>query len=155
MPSRFAAFAPSTDVTCAFRTLGANFCHAAPAVGEDVYLEAQSFDNATPAANSNFVVLSPDEGSVKRALRYQKKLNVNMAIVDKRRVSATQVESANLIGASLEGKVALIFDDIGFRFEENKRNLAAMQGQRHNSSDWATAHNNDGCLFHVHLTCGC
>jgi ribose-phosphate pyrophosphokinase len=58
------------------------------------------------------VVLSPDEGSVKRALRYQKKLNVNMAIVDKRRVSASQVEPANLIGASLEGKVAFIFDDM-------------------------------------------
>ena len=58
------------------------------------------------------IVLSPDEGSVKRVLRYQKKLNVNMAIVDKRRISADQVESANLIGASLEGKIALIFDDM-------------------------------------------
>ncbi len=60
----------------------------------------------------DLVVLSPDEGSVKRSLRYQKKLNVNMAIVDKRRVSAEKVEPANLIGASLEGKVALIFDDM-------------------------------------------
>ena len=60
----------------------------------------------------DLVVLSPDEGSVKRALRYQKKLNVNMAIVDKRRISADKVENANLIGASLEGKVALIFDDM-------------------------------------------
>ncbi|MBI2803425.1 MAG: ribose-phosphate pyrophosphokinase [Planctomycetes bacterium] len=58
------------------------------------------------------IVLSPDEGSVKRALRYQKKLDVNMAIVDKRRVSADKVEIANLIGASLEGKIALIFDDM-------------------------------------------
>ncbi len=61
---------------------------------------------------NEMVVLSPDEGSVKRALRYQKKLNVNMAIVDKRRVSAEKVENANLIGASLEGKIALIFDDM-------------------------------------------
>lgn len=61
---------------------------------------------------SEMVVLSPDEGSVKRALRYQKKLNVNMAIVDKRRINAAQVEHANLIGASLEGKTALIFDDM-------------------------------------------
>ncbi len=58
------------------------------------------------------VVLSPDEGSVKRALRYQKKLNVDMAIVDKRRVSPDRVENAGLIGASLEGKIALIFDDM-------------------------------------------
>jgi len=60
----------------------------------------------------DLVVLSPDEGSVKRVLRYQKKLNVNMAIVDKRRASADRVEAANLIGASLENKVALIFDDM-------------------------------------------
>lgn len=60
----------------------------------------------------DLVVLSPDEGSVKRVLRYQKKLNVNMAIVDKRRISATQIESANLIGASMDGKIALIFDDM-------------------------------------------
>jgi ribose-phosphate pyrophosphokinase len=60
----------------------------------------------------DLVVLSPDEGSVKRALRYQKKLDVNMAIVDKRRISSDRVENANLIGASLEGKIALIFDDM-------------------------------------------
>ena len=60
----------------------------------------------------DLIVLSPDEGSVKRVLRYQKNLNVNMAIVDKRRISAEQVENANLIGASLEGKIALIFDDM-------------------------------------------
>src|SRR5262249_37683273 len=59
-----------------------------------------------------FVVLSPDEGSVKRALRYQKKLGGAMAIVDKRRVSATEVKQANIIGASLDGKVAVIFDDM-------------------------------------------
>src|SRR5438132_13766391 len=54
----------------------------------------------------DFVVLSPDEGSVKRALRYQKKLGGAITIVDKRRVSATQVESANIIGAPLKGKTA-------------------------------------------------
>jgi ribose-phosphate pyrophosphokinase len=63
-------------------------------------------------ATRDIVVLSPDEGSVKRALRYQKKLDVDMAIVDKRRVSDEAVEAANLIGASLEGKIALIFDDM-------------------------------------------
>src|ERR1700742_117730 len=47
---------------------------------------------------------------------------------------------------------ALIFDDIRFRIEQNKWNLAAMQRQRHNSSDGTAADNNDGRLFHVHLT---
>src|SRR5438046_4800877 len=52
----------------------------------------------------DFVVLSPDEGSIKRALMHQKKLGgVAIAIVDKRRSSATETKQANLIGSSLEG----------------------------------------------------
>ncbi len=60
----------------------------------------------------DFVVLSPDEGSIKRALVHQKKLGGAIAIVDKRRSSATETQAANLIGASLDGKVAVIFDDM-------------------------------------------
>jgi ribose-phosphate pyrophosphokinase len=60
----------------------------------------------------DFVVLSPDEGSIKRALHYQKRLGGAIAIIDKRRSSATETKSANLIGASLDGKVAVIFDDM-------------------------------------------
>jgi ribose-phosphate pyrophosphokinase len=60
----------------------------------------------------DFVVLSPDEGAVKRALRFQMKLGGTIAIVDKRRVSATEVKQANIIGGSLQGKVAVIFDDM-------------------------------------------
>src|SRR5207245_6765415 len=60
----------------------------------------------------DFVVLCPDEGSIKRALVHQKKLGGAIAIVDKRRSSATETQQANLIGASLEGKVAVIFDDM-------------------------------------------
>jgi ribose-phosphate pyrophosphokinase len=60
----------------------------------------------------DLVVLSPDEGSIKRALVFQKKLGGAIAIVDKRRSSATETKQANLIGASLEGKTAIIFDDM-------------------------------------------
>jgi ribose-phosphate pyrophosphokinase len=60
----------------------------------------------------DFVVLSPDEGSIKKALMFQKKLGGAIAIVDKRRSSATETKQANLIGASLEGKVAFICDDM-------------------------------------------
>src|SRR6202171_589870 len=60
----------------------------------------------------DLVVLSPDEGSIKKALMYQKKLGGAIAIVDKRRSSATETKQANLIGASLDGKVAVIFDDL-------------------------------------------
>ena len=60
----------------------------------------------------DFVVLSPDEGSIKKSLLYQKKLGGAIAIVDKRRASAVDTSQANLIGSSLEGKVAVIFDDM-------------------------------------------
>lgn len=61
---------------------------------------------------SDLVVLSPDEGSIKKALMHQKKLGGSIAIVDKRRASATETKQANLIGSALEGKVAIIFDDM-------------------------------------------
>jgi ribose-phosphate pyrophosphokinase len=60
----------------------------------------------------DLVVLSPDEGSIKKSLLYQKKLGGSLAIVDKRRTSATETKQANVIGAQLEGKVAVIFDDM-------------------------------------------
>jgi ribose-phosphate pyrophosphokinase len=78
--------------------------------------------NAAPVINDyirglsiparDFVVLSPDEGSIKRALMHQHKLGGAIAVVDKRRSSATETKQANLIGSSLEGKVAVIFDDM-------------------------------------------
>ena len=43
---------------------------------------------------------------------YQKKLGGAIAVVDKRRSSATETKQANLIGASLEGKIVVIFDDM-------------------------------------------
>lgn len=78
--------------------------HAAPVLND--YIRSLQI----PA--KDFVVLSPDEGSIKRALVHQKKLGGAIAIVDKRRSSATETQSANLIGSTLEGKVAVMFDDM-------------------------------------------
>ncbi len=58
------------------------------------------------------VFVSPDEGRVKMTLHYQKRLGGELAIVDKRRSSATKTEQAGIIGASLQGKIALMFDDM-------------------------------------------
>jgi len=63
-------------------------------------------------APEEIVIVSPDEGRVKQALQHQKKIGGGLAIVDKRRASATETKQANLIGASLQGKVALMFDDM-------------------------------------------
>src|SRR5579864_3751025 len=61
---------------------------------------------------SDFVVLSPDEGSIKKSLLFQQKLGGSLSIVDKRRASATVTKQEHLIGEPLEGKVAFIFDDM-------------------------------------------
>jgi ribose-phosphate pyrophosphokinase len=58
------------------------------------------------------VVLSPDEGSIKRSLTHVRELGGSLAIVDKRRSSATETEQANLIGGPIEGRTVLIFDDM-------------------------------------------
>jgi ribose-phosphate pyrophosphokinase len=62
--------------------------------------------------NGDFVVVSPDEGAIKRVLRHAAQLNAQLAIVDKRRIGGSTTRQANLIGAPIEGKVALIFDDM-------------------------------------------
>ena len=58
------------------------------------------------------VVVSPDEGSIKRSLRHVENLGGTLAIVDKRRSSAMETQQANLIGGPIRGKIALIFDDM-------------------------------------------
>lgn len=78
--------------------------HAAPVIND--YIRSLNI------APLDFVVLSPDEGSIKRALGHQKKLGGAIAIVDKRRSSATETKQANLIGSTLEGKTAVMFDDM-------------------------------------------
>lgn len=60
---------------------------------------------------NDIVVVSPDEGSIKRALRHVADLGAPLVIVDKRR-SGADTRQANLIGDSVKGKVALIFDDM-------------------------------------------
>lgn len=77
---------------------------------------------AAPVLNGHFqkmglesddiVIVSPDEGSIKRALRHEKRLGGSLAIVDKRRSSAEKTSQANIIGGPIEGRVALMFDDM-------------------------------------------
>jgi ribose-phosphate pyrophosphokinase len=58
------------------------------------------------------VVVSPDQGSIKRALGHVKRLGGRLAIVDKRRKDANETRPANIIGESVEGRVAIMFDDM-------------------------------------------
>jgi len=58
------------------------------------------------------VILSPDEGSIKKALDFRKRVGGKIAIVDKRRTSATEVTHQHLMGENLDGKTVVIFDDM-------------------------------------------
>ena len=57
------------------------------------------------------VVVSPDTGSVHRTRRFANRLEVPLAIVDKRRPKANVSEVMNLIG-EVKGRHAVIFDDL-------------------------------------------
>jgi ribose-phosphate pyrophosphokinase len=63
-------------------------------------------------AKGDVVIVSPDEGSIKRALVHKERLGGRLAIVDKRRSTAEQTRQENIIGSPVEGKVALMFDDM-------------------------------------------
>jgi ribose-phosphate pyrophosphokinase len=58
------------------------------------------------------VVLSTDEGNVKKAVQYQKRLGGQIAVVDKRRASAEETKAEHLIGAPVMNKTVVIFDDM-------------------------------------------
>ncbi len=61
--------------------------------------------------SDDFVVISPDVGSVARARQLASKLNAPLAIVDKRRPKANVMEVMNIIG-DVEGKTCLMIDDM-------------------------------------------
>lgn len=63
-------------------------------------------------AEEEIVIVSPDEGSIKRALGHANRIGGSVAIIDKRRTSATKTVQENVIGGPVEGKIVLMFDDM-------------------------------------------
>ena len=61
--------------------------------------------------DDDFMIISPDVGSVARARAVATKLNCPMAIIDKRRPKANQLEVMNIIG-DVKGKKCLMVDDM-------------------------------------------
>lgn len=59
----------------------------------------------------DMVVISPDLGSVNRARKFAEKLDLPLAIIDKRRPKANVSEVMNIIG-DVRGKKAIIIDDL-------------------------------------------
>jgi ribose-phosphate pyrophosphokinase len=64
-------------------------------------------DKVTP----NTVIVSPDHGGVNRARRVAEKLNLPLAIIDKRRTAPNVAEVMNIVG-DVNGKDCLMVDDM-------------------------------------------
>ena len=62
-------------------------------------------------SNKNLICVAPDVGGVERARALGKKLNVGLAIVDKRRPAPGKSQVMNIIG-NVKGKNCLLVDDI-------------------------------------------
>ena len=75
--------------------------YAAPVLLADV--AQRKFDNA--------IVVSPDVGGVVRARALAKRLNTDLAIIDKRRPKANVSEVMNIIG-EVKGRSCIIMDDM-------------------------------------------
>jgi ribose-phosphate pyrophosphokinase len=60
---------------------------------------------------SNLITVSPDAGGVERVRFYAKKLNADLALIDKRRTGPNVAEAMNVIG-DVNGKDCIIFDDM-------------------------------------------
>ncbi|MBA3028892.1 MAG: ribose-phosphate pyrophosphokinase [Proteobacteria bacterium] len=60
---------------------------------------------------SQLVIVSPDAGGVERARAFAKRLNADLAIVDKRRDAPNQAKAMAVIG-DVAGKIAIILDDM-------------------------------------------
>ncbi len=77
--------------------------YAAPVFALDIRHNMEDLDSVT--------VVSPDVGGVLRARDLAKRIGAGLAIVDKRRVKAGEVESMTVIG-EVEGRTCVILDDI-------------------------------------------
>ena len=61
--------------------------------------------------SQNMIIVSPDAGGTERARAYAKRLDCELAVIDKRRTGPNKSEVMNLIG-DVAGKNALLVDDI-------------------------------------------
>ena len=78
---------------------------------DHLYAAPVMYDYLRKKKLENLVVVSPDVGGLKMAHAYSQVLEASLAIVAKRRKSATEVESMAVIG-DIRGKNVLLVDDL-------------------------------------------
>ena len=78
---------------------------------DNVYGSPVLTDDIERQSYANLTVVSPDVGGVVRARAVAKQLNVDLAIIDKRRPTANEAQVMHIIG-DVKGRSCLIVDDM-------------------------------------------
>ena len=78
---------------------------------DNVYGSPLLIDDIERQNYENLLVVSPDIGGVVRARAVAKQLNVDLAIIDKRRPQANEAQVMHIIG-EVQGRTCLIVDDM-------------------------------------------
>ncbi|MFM1944546.1 MAG: Ribose-phosphate pyrophosphokinae [Verrucomicrobiota bacterium] len=78
---------------------------------DHLYAAPVMYDYLKQKQLKDLVVVSPDVGGIKMAHAYSQTMGAGLAIVAKRRKSATEVESMTVIG-EIRGKTILLVDDL-------------------------------------------
>jgi ribose-phosphate pyrophosphokinase len=78
---------------------------------DHLYAMPVLLDYITKKKINDLVVVSPDAGGVERARALAKRLQANLAIIDKRREGPNQAQVMNIIG-DIRGKSVLLLDDM-------------------------------------------
>lgn len=92
---------------------------------------------------SNTVFVAPDLGAVKRAKAYAKVFKTRFAVVDKERISPSQIETGEVIG-DVEGKHCILVDDLTESCSTLIGGAVACRGKGAISVDAAVTH----CCLH-------
>lgn len=78
---------------------------------DHLYATPVLLDYIAKRSIKDLVVVSPDAGGVERARAFAKRLQANLAIIDKRREGPNNAQIMNIIG-EVEGRTALLLDDM-------------------------------------------
>src|SRR5262245_36210709 len=94
-----------------FFNIPVDHLYATPIFLDWLIKERKTPENKPENKNDDLIIVTPDAGGTERARAYAKRLNVDLAVIDKRRTGPNQSEVMNLIG-DVSRKNAIIVDDI-------------------------------------------
>ena len=82
----------------------------------------------------NLTMVAPDAGGAERARAYAKRLNAELAVIDKRRTEDGTAEVMNVVG-EVAGRTCIIQDDIDRHRRDDHEGRGGAQGQRRGEGD--------------------